>query len=598
MRNITPNDFLVLLGKEEIIRDYQVTGDAHITSDTAILGKNLIFENCTFQGELWFKNFSIYRFIRLHNCEFKTAVVFENIKVLGYDSKNMTGNGGVIIRRSNFNNKLYFQANNNIKRGLEVNECEVKELLIEAISSKEGGIDIESSKFYDLLSINQCRVVKSIRLAKSETYCQVRWQNNICRNFSFLDNSFERDIRIWGGKTIEGLIFNDGVFKDNVTLESIQTDDNGSLTLIGVQFDKALVFEYEDNNNLIAGPKVFWLVSSEFNGGMFINGSKTDSYFPIKEITLKCSSKLRGLINFTRLNSKKINLEGINSTARVIFNDNVISELITKQFSNYSPIKLIDTKVDNESSISTLSIKNTYLGPTELANIDLSQFKKIEIVNSDIKDLLATNVNWFTYEKLNQLGVVNEISKWHKIKLLFTKSKGFQEHLTSLKNHREVFRQLKHAMLNQGNRIQSLVFKQYEMRAFTSELALTKSIFNRDRLILEFSRTNSHGQNWIRPILILLVITLLTYFLMTPIGSSNIRFSISLNLDDFIATLKEFYDYSYLIPKLLNPTHSVSDLFGEENKSSFWLNTIDILYKVIYAFLVFQIISAFRKYIK
>lgn len=143
-------------------------------------------------------------------------------------------------------------------------------------------------------------------------------------------------------------------------------------------------------------------------------------------------------------------------------------------------------------------------------------------------------------------------------------------------------------MESQSNRIQALVFKQFEMMAYSKELAYTKKLWNKDRLILELSRTNAFGQNWLLPIGILIICTvffgLLLAYLNDPTGYYN--------QDDFL--LKN----AAVIPQLLNPTHTVTGLFNDDTSNNFALQTLDVLFKAVYAFLVFQIVFAFRKYFK
>jgi hypothetical protein len=153
-------------------------------------------------------------------------------------------------------------------------------------------------------------------------------------------------------------------------------------------------------------------------------------------------------------------------------------------------------------------------------------------------------------------------------------------------------------MAQQGNRIQSLVFKQYGLRFFNKEMRLSKKIFDKDRLIMEFSCTNSHGQDWIKPLFILLGLTVLFGFWLFVIFSPDLTSTLSIKAADIKFTLSEFWNSKKIIPQILNPTHSLSDIFGENISFSGWLYGVDILYRVIYAFFVFQIIAAFRKFIK
>jgi hypothetical protein len=159
--------------------------------------------------------------------------------------------------------------------------------------------------------------------------------------------------------------------------------------------------------------------------------------------------------------------------------------------------------------------------------------------------------------------------------------------LAHYRRKRELFRQLKHSMHQQGNTIQSLVFKQYEMIFFTNELRLSKSLFNKDRLIMELSVTNAHGQNWIKPLLLLTL-------LVTPLFGCLLIIVKNSGFDNFLSNI---CSNKHIFVYLLNPTFSLKDIFGEHIFSGY-LMAVSIFYRAVYAFFLFQIISAFRKFIK
>jgi len=165
-------------------------------------------------------------------------------------------------------------------------------------------------------------------------------------------------------------------------------------------------------------------------------------------------------------------------------------------------------------------------------------------------------------------------------------------------NNKEVLRQLKHINDNSGNRIQSLYFKQLELKTYAKELWHTKTIFNKDRLILEFSRTNNFGQSWTKPTFILLLITSIFGAVMQIVNSPELSITPSFSLIDIKHTWQVIYSNIEIIPKLLNPTHKLENIINDQVNHPFALYSIDIIYKIVYAFFVFQIINAFRKFYK
>jgi hypothetical protein len=107
---------------------------------------------------------------------------------------------------------------------------------------------------------------------------------------------------------------------------------------------------------------------------------------------------------------------------------------------------------------SLLDIFNSNLGVCELYNTFLDSFTKVAIKNSVLSEIITSNVRWF---RLNQLEKPEDYPG------------SAQEFYWS--NRREFFRQLKYAMNKQGNRIQALEFKSYEMSAFHKELSTQKT---------------------------------------------------------------------------------------------------------------------------
>jgi hypothetical protein len=96
-----------------------------------------------------------------------------------------------------------------------------------------------------------------------------------------------------------------------------------------------------------------------------------------------------------------------------------------------------------------------------------------------------------------------------------------------------------------------------------------------DRITLWFNNwTNDFGLNWWKPLLILLVLTLLFYLLL--LWSLDMPI---LNSDH----------WQYII-QFLNPIHKFDWVIG------FLPNLINVIFKVFEGLLIYQIIQAFRKY--
>jgi len=262
-----------------------------------------------------------------------------------------------------------------------------------------------------------------------------------------------------------------------------------------------------------------------------------------------------------------------------VFNHSCFNKLNFDFFNNYSTLSLISIKAFNSNS--ELSITHSNIGRTHFFNAFLDTFDKVEIFNSILTEIVIANVKWFEDKKLNSTIIVSS------------------EDYT---NKKEIYRQIKCALEKQGDRIASLRFKALEMSAFKNEsfskVKCYKKIFGIDRFILWIGQTNNFGQNWLKPVLFAIGFTLFFYFLIVVGISDKLSYSLNPNKASFQITWNELMYYCNIIPQLMNPTNTLSKILPENTVLSFCVNLWDYLLKIFLAFFIFQIISAFRKYMK
>ncbi|ASB50346.1 hypothetical protein CDL62_14940 [Alkalitalea saponilacus] len=91
----------------------------------------------------------------------------------------------------------------------------------------------------------------------------------------------------------------------------------------------------------------------------------------------------------------------------------------------------------------------------------------------------------------------------------------------------------------------------------------------------------------------------LVFFCLIVVGlSEKLTYLFNLNIDSIVFTWNELTRHSYAIPLLLNPVHELRLIFPEYENISFYVYLIDYFQKIVIAFFIFQVISAFRKYMK
>jgi hypothetical protein len=246
-----------------------------------------------------------------------------------------------------------------------------------------------------------------------------------------------------------------------------------------------------------------------------------------------------------------------------------------------SPLKLSLIKSYDNQPI--FNIRFSDLNRASFFNVNLQSFDSVIIEKSDFTNLITSHVIWFEDKQLKT---------------------DDQSELDDPHERREFYRQLKYNQEKQGNKIQALKFLSLEMEYYSRELApknnhiqnllkyKTSGFFcyfilaftSQNRFILWVGKSNNHGQNFLKPIIILIVLSFPFYWLILRTVYSNVDF----------ASLQE--DLT-VWAQLLNPIHDVSKIFIGCNLYS-PTHLLDLAWKIIEAILIFQTITAFRKYIR
>ncbi len=245
----------------------------------------------------------------------------------------------------------------------------------------------------------------------------------------------------------------------------------------------------------------------------------------------------------------------------------------------------------NDGIPKELRIENSNLGNTEFYDFDFSIYPVVRIVDSRIDNIFGFGVEWFEEKQLQ----VDE-EETSNLKILSQK--------------REIYRQLKLAAEKQSDKITSLFFKAREIHLHKAVLKYKKQSTpssrqskinhwfqkNSDIASINLGYTNNHGQNWINPLLWIIGITLAFYPILMILSDPGITFAWSWTPEGWRLFWEKFSEHSNAIPQLFNPARRLSDLF--ENTNSFRLHFLDGLHRIVLAFFIFQIVSAFRKFVK
>jgi hypothetical protein len=550
-------------------------------SQTDIKCDGIEFIDCTFNGILSFLSVTLKYGIKFINCYFKENLIISNCIFADYHREFNDLHSSILIRNCTINKLLSIKNCSNIGRGIHIADCQlIGSLFVQNNTAELGGFNIEESMISKNCDLEHNNFANGLGFYKCVVHSVVRIPDNKVRGLSFIKNTFHRQLDIWSGQT-DNITFNYGEFSDDVIIKAIKA--TGMLTLIGVDFKTDVSIEYTDKTNKISGgcPNIY-IHSCTFGNGLFLLGtSNTAERYKIQSVEIRATEKLQGQINIRNFEIDEMYFFGVNSKSTIKIHGVFFQKLKFDGFTNYSKIQFMHVKAlyNTESS---LEIKETNLGSTELYNVDLSNFKRVTIFHAILFDLITSNVKWFDSS--------------HLMKNEFSSVRG-----SIFANTREVYRQLKVSMEKQGNKFQALEFKANEMRAYSQELRdkkLNLRILS-DRAILWLGRSNNHGQSWLKPLILIIISTLFFYWLLVVSISPDLRFQIATNKGDILASWKRFEEFSPAIPKLVNPAFILEKVFpDQEGEKKFTTALLELFHRVILAYLLFQLVSAFRKFVK
>lgn len=598
------SDFYNNVRKEE---DFSLENDTINSGDNSeiLLNENnvkcnkLSFRNVSFDNMLHLHNFTLKNNISFINCTFYKGLVIDGITINQIDTKKTS----LLIYNCNFHS-----GDLRISRSLLLNgETEIVKTTglssIFVFNSKFLSFNIRECEIKDDYLFRNNSFYSTLSLQKSEFQCSIRQNNNSYGSFTIRKNVFKKDLLFNDTVVNEEILINDNEFFEEVRFDPYSTITEGStLKIQDNVFKRSIEFKFfkkeeqkENEKKILGGVSKIYIGSNSFENGLIISGKKFyDENPPIKQFTLNISNKNEGLIKISDFDFNGILIAGENYKGNIIFRNISCNKIRFDTFANYGSFQLINLEPLSENS--EFQLVESYLENLQFINCDILGFSTYHVYNSNLSKIISSYTRWFNYESL-----AKPIDEIKKLKGDPSSKGGFKQVLKEqveirYLGLREIFRQLKHAMESQGDKVEALNFRSYEMEAYFNYLKMSTPWHHKNRLILFLGKTNEHGINWIRPLFILGGVTILFYILILYSIHPNFRFGFGeLQLKYF---LSETWNYKKDVIEILNPTHNISKIFPEKFYVSGYALGYDVLYKIIFSFLVFQIISAFRKFVK
>jgi hypothetical protein len=539
---------------------YTVDGEIEFNS-TTYNRQRLTIENTVFNNKVVFKNVSIQDGITFVNCQFRGSLEFENVYSNNYDFEKATT---LTFLKCTVTGPLQILGCN-FPKGFAADWSTFDDTIIEG--SKFGSFSLTNMTIQILKAKDIYIYRTDLSFEKTEIKGNIRVTNLISNyGISALNSKFQKDVYLLGG-SINGIVFNANVFEDNVNIEAVK--NNAALAIYGDQFKKEcnIRFDGDSDSGIIRGfHKSMYITASTFTSGLYVYGN-------IEPISLQiyCSQDLTGTMQFKGCAFKMLEVKNDNHKGNLAFHACQFSKVVFDQFTNYGNLVFSSCGSTPDSEFALIG---TDIGKARLLNFDFLGFKEVIIIDSIISNIESSGVKWF---KPSVLKVGAKDSQYRK--------------------QREVYRQLKYASDKQNDRIQMLEFQAQELECFKHEVFSNKSFPVGDQLILWLSQTNDFGLNWIKPVVWILLLTVAFYVPLVICASSNLTWYPATSSSDVRFTLSELLDRKVaILPQMFNPTRNLKQMFtGELSLGTY---TWDAIHRIVLAFFIVQIVSAFRKYFK
>lgn len=540
----------------------------------------LHFKNCTFET-ISFNKCSLYNSINFEVCEIHTlsftnhssgkitltACEFKN--TVAFVKADLTGTTAFINCKSHW--------------GVTFNEC----------SSTDSPALRSLSHDLPQLLFNECTFV-TISFKKCSLYNSIDFENTQVNTLSFIDHNevMNNTQLVISRTTIGALRLKESdltfasIYNSKITQELMTTFTDGNRTRLNLNTCKIEGkvwiretihgFDAEDcnfENEIIFHLKSKTAVTDKISLRYctFAKPLIVESFIEhtIETVELTGGDTFSGSLVFVDNTIKNIFLTGNFLTANINFQGTKLENIEFNEYSNAGLLSLLTCRIENAGRFEA---RNSDLGKTRFLGFDFSEFRCVTLSNSFLSEIACSSCEWFDDERL------------------------IRDKKTKFYGKREIYRQLKQAAEKQGNRIHALEFQSRELDAFRWEIASRKHFFTSDRLTLLLGLTNQFGLNWLLPLGLLIGTTLVFYMLIMICTSPVITFTPAKSMADVSYTLAILWDRSEVLIQLFNPAHNLSHLFKDPIATSvYWL---DGIHRIIAAFLIVQIVSAFRKFYK
>lgn len=459
-------------------------------------------------------------------------------------STEFTVGATYVIKSCHFEGDLKISSKNNIALSFE--NCHFNNNKIEVANAKELTLEFKNCQFFgDVLFVDS-------------TFKAFKIEGGVFKkDFHIRSCDFESHILIEGNKERnENLKFENNLEFLSCSLVAVifcDVDAKGVVKFNGIR---------KNTNSLLPRPFLLKIGKGNYHKVNYESNNQFDN------VEIKGTDSNQDV----KIHNLSFPLKTISTNQSVVIMDANIHNADMRNM-NYS------SDVDNALNFQNVKFTgnviwdNSDLGKAKFNDVDFSD-SRITFDNSYLGNSIFSNIQW--------------PSRGHKLySIQEVKGEPVKDNRKKSLILREVYRQLKNVSKSQSNNIDALVFYRNEMDEYYSYLK-TFPYFEKisDKFILETSRlSNNYGLNWVTPIILLICSSFLFHYLIgvciygwdCPYYFHCMKFS--------------------SVFLLIVPLHTIT-LIHQDIMQYDWAVFWDFISRIFSSYFIFQIVSAFRKYIK
>lgn len=577
LRKLTPLEVFFEMLKNDTLKGLpgdELKVDEQVVIDEGVVDWDFrIIKDVTFEELVRISHVEIASGLIFINCTFKKGITIRGLSCIKFDTTLNRHNYSVSFSncRASF---VSFSEGCKFDRGILIEEkCEIGIIKVYQTGIKNHDLKIDDSVVARNIDINQ--VKGSIKIANSTINKSIRVENTY-GDVSFIRSTIKGSIQVWNVECPNSFTLNWNIFGDTFKISGSRIK---LLAIHGDEFQKNFDLENRDvsGGGNEAYLKELYITEANFVESGEINGLGKE----IDKITLPITPKLRGVIRLANWRVNTLSISGISLNLKLLISQFLIKRLSMIEFNNYGDITFDRCAADNENFKTELNPNSSILtahsdlGSAKFTEFDFNSFDFLHIDNTSLNDVITSNVIWFDDNRLRT-------------------EESQNSNFESFQRRREIYRQIKQSLKSKGNQIDSLIFQARELNAYRDERKASGNYGLGDRIIMLTSMSNNYGLSWLKPIVLVISLTLMYYFLIVPMISSELVYVPSFSIEDLKVTLIEFWNRKEVLFQLFNPARRFSTVYG--TNYSDWLYLWDALHRVLLGVLIFQIIKAFRKF--